>query len=125
MYTETGTKPFQAALLQRDRMQGMTDVAAGPNFFSPNQYHRNPYERSRRFPEDARFPPSLSQHQDSPRTAPAMLLSFRQPPFAVVRQRLRARRLTRRARDGHHKACIAPHRLRILWTVRHSARTEG
>jgi len=53
-----------------------------------------------------------------------MFLSFRQQPFAVVRQRLRTPRRTCRApADEHRRVCIAPHRLWILWTVRHSART--
>ena len=95
----SATLSVQKGLLlgSQNRFEPHTDTAQWSQiykFFSPSRCHRNPYERSRRFPEHARFPPSLSQHQDRPRTAPAMPLSFRQPPFAVVRQRLRAPRLT-------------------------------
>jgi hypothetical protein len=44
-----------------------------------------------------------------------MPVSFRHPPFAVVRQRLGTpRQICRASANGHRKACIAAHRLRIL-----------
>src|SRR5262245_42395898 len=83
--------------------------AGSTAFLAQADTHQNPYERSLRFPEHARISPSPSQPQDRPRSAPAMPVFFRQPPFAVVRQQLRTPRQTcRELADGHRKAQIGP-----------------
>ena len=59
----SATLSVQKGLLlgSQNKFEPPTDTAQWSqiyNFFSPSRYHRNPYARSRRFPEHARFPPS-------------------------------------------------------------------